>query len=719
LQQANNLQRTRLSYHYSFSKKEENDMNFSNKKTKLLKTLLAGAMFAASFGVLPALAKEPVSLKDFELAKFFEDAQISPNGKLIAFVRNQSVKKDSGDTDFVIVLDRATNKQTVVGEGSSPRWSPDGSKLFYDDYNEDYQIRIVRSDNFNQISTVKADFLIEAPTWSPDSKQIAFRRYVSTERDDPIEAEIAKLSPTGKVRTDAAYVTDRLHYRIDEENLPGGRLGRTHVFVADVATGETKQLTTGPWHAGARETIALSGFSSALGWSADSKKIYFDGLQVPDSEVDSIINESFIYEVNAATSAVKKLFDTEGKKDFWQSPVVSPDGKKIAIAGYTWNGSIRDNVIAIHFYDVATGALDKVDAIGETELDTMFWSSNSTLVAATYNKGQTLTYTINRGSGLATQIDIGEPASVNATSASNSGEIAGYFYTTTRLPEVFTYNGTFKRVTNGNSFLDNRLLGRTTAVWSTAPDGVRMQSVVTYPPGYNSANKYPTVVWPHGGPYNFASIEMFGEDNITAKWFAGLGYIVIQPNYRGSQSFGNAFAGLLPEGDFDSKTVDDLNAAIAAVGSVDRKRLYIFGQSAGGAYVGYMVANTNLFRAAVGQCGAYDYISDVLTTDEVLYSLTRFKKPFWEDRTAWDASSAIQNVKKVKTPVMLIHGPEDARINFQQSQAFFSALKLLGVDSRLVSLTGNGHCTDDWENLQRTLLHTKSWFDKYSTPIAN
>lgn len=153
---------------------------------------------------------------------------------------------------------------------------------------------------------------------------------------------------------------------------------------------------------------------------------------------------------------------------------------------------------------------------------------------------------------------------------------------------------------------------------------------------------------------------------------------------------------------------------ILSKGYVDQKRLFINGGSYGGTLTAWAVGHTTRFTAAVSVAPNIDWISWSGVTDNLLSANNfLFRKPFWVDPKPWFEHSPLMYVARVKTPTLLMVGDADARTGLAQAQEFYSALKMLGVPTRLIIFQGEPHGSARPSNVMRQMLYAVAWFDKY------
>lgn len=247
-----------------------------------------------------------------------------------------------------------------------------------------------------------------------------------------------------------------------------------------------------------------------------------------------------------------------------------------------------------------------------------------------------------------------------------------------------------------------------------ASDGMEIEAVVTYPRHRKDGKNLPVVVMPHGGPYGVRDEEGFG----FFPWHqavAELGYVVIQPNYRGSGGFGKEFVkeGRKPNG-YGNRMQDDLNDAVtwfAAQGLIDPKRACIMGWS----YGGYATArgaqrDPGVWKCAIAGAGVYDFPMMKSFDTETFGS---FGANFQATASDLISISSARNTDGKWAPILIVAGLRDARIPIEQSRTLVSRLKgsgkKEGIDFRYVEQPKGTHNLPYEDVHTEWLVETEKW----------
>jgi dipeptidyl aminopeptidase/acylaminoacyl peptidase len=245
-------------------------------------------------------------------------------------------------------------------------------------------------------------------------------------------------------------------------------------------------------------------------------------------------------------------------------------------------------------------------------------------------------------------------------------------------------------------------------------DGQVVEGLLYYPVDYQAGQKYPLIVYTHGGP---AASDKFGFSS-DVQVYAGKGYAVLKPNYRGSTGYGDAFLREMVKGYFKQSHLDVMTGtdAVIAMGLADPAKLVKMGWSAGGHMTNKIITFTDRFKAASSGAGAANWISMYAQSDN-----REFRTP-WFGGTPWQANapidlywdhSPLKDVARVKTPTIFLVGEQDPRVPMPQSVEMFRALRSNGVPTHLYVAPREGH---GWTELRHRLFKLQvemEWFEKW------
>jgi dipeptidyl aminopeptidase/acylaminoacyl peptidase len=265
---------------------------------------------------------------------------------------------------------------------------------------------------------------------------------------------------------------------------------------------------------------------------------------------------------------------------------------------------------------------------------------------------------------------------------------------------------------------DFRLPRQQKVEWKGA-DGVTVEGLLFYPLDYQAGQRYPLVVQTHGGPQASDKFGFSRWGNYT-QVLTAKGYMVLQPNYRGSTGYGDAFLRDMVGHYFVNAHLDVMTGVdhLIALGLVDGNRMAKMGWSGGGHMTNKIITFTNRFKAAASGAGAANWISMYAQSDVRTYRTPWFGGTPWQANAPIDAywdHSPLKDVSKVTTPTIFLVGEEDVRVPKPQSVEMYRALKSLGVPTHLYVAPREPH---GWGELRHELFKVNvelDWFEKYVT----
>jgi dipeptidyl aminopeptidase/acylaminoacyl peptidase len=485
-------------------------------------------------------------------------------------------------------------------------------------------------------------------------------------RSDDIARSEAKPQP---------WIIDRLHFKEDELGYLDHR--RTHVYVFMLNGEKIRQITSGDYD------------DSAPAWSPDGRSIAFvsNRSENPDSNCNTNIWVVAADNTDRAKN-LRRVAANAGTDDF---PAWSPDGKWIIFASQ----------IVPSLLERATFHLAIAPATGgEASLLTQALDRNVT--APHFSPDGKWIYFLAEDDGTQNLLripieggeitrPIGGRRKVDSFSIGDDGSIAATI-SELALPDevnVLPVKGELRRLTTTNDALMSQIrLGDVEYVRFKGKDGTPVAGYIYKPPEYNPGEKYPAILWVHGGPV----IEFFDEFDFRARLLAANGYVVVMPNPRGSSGYGQAFSAAT-KADWGNKDIeDDLTAMdyVVAQGLADPDRLGVGGHSYGAISTNWIITKTNRFKAAISYAGNFLNYSNFGHDEYSREWKTELGLP-WEAGALWERLSPFSGVTKIKTPTLVIGGDQDWNCPIVNSEQLYQSLKWLGVPTLLVVYPGETH----------------------------
>jgi len=637
------------------------------------------------------------------------DPQISPDGRQIVYTRRYVNKIDDRWDAALWIMNADGSHNRMLGKGASPVWSPDGTRIAFLKEGEPRGTQIFVRFMDAEGATSQITHADEGPSdvrWSPDGKWLGFSMFVSSPKTWKIDMPDA---PKGSHWTAAPRYETSLHFKQDRVGFM--EAGRRHLFVVPADGGSPRQLTKGDWSVGSRFD-ALDG-GVGYDWTPDSRTIVFDGFA--DSTSDMNYRSSYIYVVDVATAAMRRLTSQDGA---WSGPVVSPDGRKIAYRGYT---QVKDSYHASELFvmNVDGSGAQKITGDLDRDVGDVTWSPDGGGIYFTaQDHGTSNLYWVASGGG-AKPITTGEQMLTNFAMAPKGGPLmmGVAVRSTYKMPNdivrVALKGGSVTQLTHVNDDLLSRIkLGEVERVVYTSTNGTKVDGWLVKPPGFDASRKYPLIMEIHGGPHGMYNVAF----SYQFQNFAANGYVVLYTNPRGSTGYGSAFGNAIMHA-YPSVDYDDLMAGVDTVvkrGYIDTQSMYVGGCSGGGVLSSWVIGHTNRFAAAAVRCPVIDWLSFAGQTDVPLFTYNFFDKPFWEAPEQWLKQSPLMYVGNVTTPTVVMTGELDRRTPMPQSEEYYAALKMRGVPSALLRFEGEFHGTSSKpSNFLRTQLYMMSWYKQW------
>jgi len=620
------------------------------------------------------------------------DVQLAPDGKNIMFQLNRprTETERPGGTIAEIWTMSATGGEprrfTFNERGDrTPQWSPDGKWIaFLSSRGESSvtQVYLVAFDGGEAVQLTKAEKSVGAFKWSRDGGRIAY-----TMEDAKTKDELA-AEREGKDWT----VVDR-NYK------------HTHLYTIDVKWKVVTLVT--------KSDLTIHDFD----WAPDGKQFVVAAAETPT--VDDSYMRKRIMKVSSDGGSPAAVVKTVGKLDNvrW-----SPDGKWIA-----WLGAIAENDPYQGSVFVVPSGGGNGENLTQGYQGTANWlgwmpGKPSTIVFRAIERQATVLHTFDlpekKRSPLMTQaLIIGEP------SFSKDGKSMALSANTPQHPnEIFvgaSMNTPLNKLTTMNPQLAGITLGEQRVVKWKSTDGWEIEGVVVLPVGYQKGKAYPTVLQAHGGPEAADLNGWLGSYSRWGQMLAGMGYVTLYPNYRGSLGKGPAFS-MADHKDLMGKEFEDMVAGIDYLikeGITDPNRVGVGGGSYGGYTTGWAVTYASQrFKAGVMWMGISNWISMTGTSDIFYENSTVHWDMMMYDDNNYDMywkRSPLAHIKNANTPTLIMHGAADPRVPIGQSYEMYTALKWKGVSTEFVVYPRAGHGLSEKAHQYDSMKRVAGWFEKY------
>ncbi len=713
-------------------KREEGILAAARRAVRFARCAGAVALFTflgISFFSSPASAAppsgRPMSLDDLLTAVRVTDPQVSPDGRMVAYVRTTTdlaAGKRDADVWLVPADGSAPPRPLTRNEKTddTPRFSPDGKTLAFistrsGGVRQVYLLDLAGGEPRKLTDLAKG---VQDPlVFSPDGKKLAFVSDVFPDCADEAcnrkRHEEAEKSPV-KVH----HLTRLMYRHWDEwrENV------RHHVLVADVATGAVTDVTPGDFDSPPHQYE-----EGALAFSPDGKEIAFVSNR-DGNDREAFTTNKDVFLVPVAGGAAEKLTVQNAAADF--NPVFTPDGASILVRAQR-RPTFEADRWYLDLYDRKTKV--KRTLFEEPDLsvsDFCLSRDGKTVYFTAEREGRKDLFEVSLSGG--TPRELRKGGAIGSLRAGN-GFLVFTEASLTAPPEIFSLPleekppspgaksqqakaSRVRALTDENrSWRKDVSFSQPESLSATGAAGARVQYWLIKPPAFDASKKYPVVFLIHGGP------QGAWEDGWSFRWcpslWAAQGWVVVAPNPRGSTGFGQKFVDEI-SGDWGGKVMVDLDAVFDAVVKlpfVDAARQGIAGASYGGYAVDWILGHTGRFKAAVTHDGVFNLESMTTVTEELWFTDWDFGGAPWtakakEQFAKW---SPHHFADRITTPTLVITNEKDFRVPVDQGLQLFTALRRKGVPSEALVFPDEGHFVLKPLNSKRWHEAVFGWMKKY------
>jgi dipeptidyl aminopeptidase/acylaminoacyl peptidase len=646
-----------------------------------LRTATATILTVCSAAALSA--QRPITSRDLWSLARVGNPVLSPDAQRVAYtITRYDLESFRSKTEIWVVPSAGGEAKAFVtsekGNNSAPAWSPDGKQLaFVSSRGGSAQVYLMPATGGEARAVTNVAGGAVGPVWSADGRRILFTSSVA-----PAGDSLAKRLERLAAMKSEAKIYDEVGYRHWDEWEDGQR---SHVFVLDVASGATRDVTPGPYDT---PPIALEGFQD-YSISPDGHEVAF----VRNTDTQTMVGTGNDVWLVPADGGEPTLLTESDAND--TSPVYSPDGRYIAYLGMTRAGFESDRT-QLMLYDRTTKQKRSLTPSLDLSVDFFTWSADSKTLY--FLAGDQLNHSVFKAAlagGAPVRITEGSYNSGLAVSADGKLLVVAR-QAVDRPVELYALDATGKQprtLTRTNDALLKQLaLQRAEFFWFDGAAGTKVQGFIVKPPNFDATKKYPVVFLIHGGP------QGSWPDSWSYRWnpnmFAAPGHLVVAVNPRGSTGYGQRFTDEI-SGDWGGKVYTDLmnglDYALATYPFADRNRVAAAGASYGGYMINWLNGHTNRFAALINHDGIFDTRSMYGSTEELWFPEWEFKGKPWENPQAYEQWNPAASAAKMRTPTLVIHGGLDYRVPLEQGLMTFSTLRRQNVASRFLYFPDEGH----------------------------
>jgi dipeptidyl aminopeptidase/acylaminoacyl peptidase len=699
----------------------------------MYRRLLALLLLCCSVPVLAQ--KHPFTFEDMMQLKRVGEPIISPDSRWVAFSAVDVNLDENTRTPHLWIVPvaggEARRLTPTTGPGEDrPRFSPDGKRIIFESPKDGgSQIYVQDFDSANGALTGNPTKVTSISTeasgglWSPDGKSVLFVSDVYPDCPDDAcnkhrDDEIAKSKVKAKVFT-TLFFRHWSHYS-------NGK--RSHLFLVPIEGGTARDLTPG-----AHDVPPFSlGGQDQYGFSPDGKEVaYASNIE----EVEATSTNTDVFVVPVAGGEPKKLTTNPGSDG---TPVYSPDGKYIAYRSQQRAGYESDR-FRLMLYDRATGKITDLAPNFDRWVDSIAWSPDSkTIYITAGNEGENPIYVVNpdQPNPWPQELVDGYNDSPTPTpdgkmllfdqmsiSAPNEIYIAPLMFPQCRMavpPNSYKVPDCLLSKAKPLTTLNEPVLSKIDmpameSFWYTGAGKDKVQGFIIRPPNFDPTKKYPLKYLIHGGPQG-----AWGDD-WSYRWnpelFAANGYVVAMVNFHGSTGYGQKFIDAI-NGNWGGAPYDDvmlgLDYAEKNYAFIDKNRECALGASYGGYMINWLEGHTTRFKCLVSHDGMFNTESAYGTTEELWFNEWEFKGTPWTNRELYRKWSPHLFATNFKTPLLVVHGQLDYRLDVSEGLQMYTTLQRLKVPSKMLYFPDEGHWVLKPQNSRFWYQTVNTWVDQWT-----
>ena len=685
-----------------------------------------------------AQAKHPFTFEDMMQLKRVGEPTVSPDSKWVAFSAVDVSLDANTKTPHLWIVPVAGGEAkrltpaTGAGEDRA-RFSPDGKRMIFESSRDGGSTQIWVQDFDSASGALTGDarkvtsISTEASggTWSPEGQSILFVSSVYPEcNDDACNKQRDEARAKSKVK---AMTFDHLMFR-HWTHYDDGK--RSHLFIVSIDGGVGRDLTPGNFDV---PPFSLGGQDQYV-FSPDSKEVAYT---CNTDELQAISTNSDVFVVPAGGGAAKRITTNPGSDG---TPVYSPDGKYIAYRSQLRGGYESDR-FRLMLYERATGKITDVSPNFDRWVDSIAWSPDSkTIYLTAGNEGRNPIYAvrIDQPSPWPQELVDGYNDSPTPTpdgktlvfdtmsiAAPNEIYAAPLNFPQCRIavaPNSYSVPDCLLSKSKPLTHLNEDVLSKVDmqpieSFWFNGSAKEKVQGFVVRPPNFDKSKKYPLKYLIHGGPQG-----AWGDD-WSYRWnpelFAANGYVVVMVNFHGSTGYGQKFIDAI-NGNWGGAPYEDLmlglDYAEKTYPFIDKGRECALGASYGGYMINWIEGHTTRFNCLVSHDGMFNTESAFGTTEELWFNEWEFKGTPWTNREMYRKWSPHLNATNFKTPLLVVHGQLDYRLDVSEGFQLFTTLQRLKVPSKMLYFPDEGHWVLKPQNGRLWYQTVNGWVDEWTKP---
>lgn len=653
--------------------------------------LSLGVALSVGAGV-PLAAQDLPGMPSFQEVLSLEgvgSTEISPDGRMVAYtVRSTDWEKNGYDTEIWIASAEEEPFQltrNAEGSSTSPQWSPDGRWIaFLTDRGEAQQVYLIALRGGEAMPLTPIEEGVNAFSWSPIGDRLL----------------LSVTEPEGE-RSKA--ITERYgSFEVEDAEARNAHLWMVEVDEKGQAS-EPTRLTEGDFHV------------SGADWSPDGTRVAY--VRQPDAKLLSSM-ETDIYVLDVASGESTGLVVGPGPDG---GPEWSPDGAWILFSEFDRDlGSVYYLNSELARIPSGGGEVEVLTRDFDEDVGGAVWTETGIRFGAGARTRRVI-YSLDPESGAIRELSFPSPVVGSFSFTTDGRSLAFTGQSGESLAEVYLVRNAASRapridqLTDMTAQTDGWAIGTREVISWRSEDGTEIEGVLYKPADYDPSRPYPLLVNIHGGPTGTSRPTMVPSYVYPILHWLAKGAVVLEPNYRGSAGYGEAFRSL----NVRNLGVGDMWDVMSGVqhlidaGIADPERMGAMGWSQGGYISAFLTTNTHLFQAISVGAGISDWMTYYVNTDIHPFTRQYLKGTPWDDPEIYALTSPMTNINQASTPTQIQHGEFDQRVPIPDAYELYQGLQDVGVETRLIVYKGFGHGISKPKELLAGVWHNWQWFGKY------
>ena len=660
---------------------------------------LFGLCLGVSAGRIAAQAPATPSIDDLINLRRVGAPAISPDGRQVAFtIRETNWEENAYETELWLGGSGALRQLTNSKKSSlQPAWSPDGAWLaFISDRDGKRQLYRIALAGGEAEQLTSGDEGVANFAWSPKGSQIAF-----TMIDAVTDAMKARDKDWGEIRIE------------DEDQR------YTHLYVLDLSGASAGGSQDPPLRYGVKQLTLGSFVVGSFDWSPDATTIAFDHRISSDAGEGGSADISVVTVATAARQAIV----TQAGPD--SNPQWSTDGSQIAFASTMGKPFyfFQNGVIAV----VTPGKNDirsLTDAFDESP-NIVAWTRGGIFFTASQRTWSYL-FHLDPLTKKATRHAVRDQWIGGSFSLTPDGTTTAFIGSSAiEFPDVYiapVQTMAAKKISDTGAQIASWPKHTREVVKWKSQDGAEIEGVLHKPADFQAGRRYPLLVVIHGGPTGVSRPVPYGQVGYyPVDGFLAKGALVLEPNYRGSAGYGEAFRSLNVRNLGIGDAWDVLSGIDALVqqGLVDKDRVGSMGWSQGGYISAFLTTrHSDRFKALSVGAGISDWMTYYVNTDIHPFTRQYLKATPWDDPKIYADTSPMTYIKQARTPTLIQHGGDDPRVPIPNAFQLYQGLRDQKVPVQLSIFKGFGHGLTKPKANRGAMQQNLDWFSKYVWSVS-